>query len=233
MASTPTTTRRALALGGAIAAAGITAGAVECARPTPIMIAARRLASLNKAAAELDERGHDDVELNRQEIGLSDSIYESWPQTIADAAILLMLAAGDISGNDLYEDGTEGHERGEVVVRRVMHFLANAAGIDLLDCGGRSHLPYEGDPPLGGTVAEAAALFHRVDANEAARRHDEYRVMLQRQIILARQPTKDDRRLADLINKVAERWTNMPDDDPMLDAGRRLLARHGIATGQV
>lgn len=117
-------------------------------------------------------------------------------------------------------------------MRRVMHFLANAAGLNLMDCGGRSLLPYEGDPPLGGSVAEAAARFHRVDANEAARRHDEYRVMLERQIILSRQPTEDDRRMADLINKVAERWANMPDDDPMFDAGRRLMARHGIATGE-
>jgi hypothetical protein len=111
--NTPTTTRRALALGsGAFAAVGLTAGAAAmtavAAEPalSPIMVGGRRLSGVARMQVELDAADRDE-ELDRatvQGMEIAETIYNSRPETLADAAILLMAAADDVNVGSRYVD---------------------------------------------------------------------------------------------------------------------------------
>ena len=130
-----------------------------------------------------------------------------------------MAASADINVDDRYPDGTTGAERGEVVVRRVMQFLAAAAGIDLQDCGGSWDLPAQYEPPLAGTVAEAARRFHGVDEAEAERRHAEYQEEMERAILKARDTPEQERRTAKLVDRALQRWnSSLKDEGAEFDA---------------
>ncbi len=226
--------RRDLLAGVALSAAGLASNAQPAtAEPglSPIMAAAQRLAALGNLeegllAADRDDEAH---EVSAEQLRISDAIKEGHPKTLADAAILLMSAAAEINSDDFYDDGTEGREHGEVIVRRVMHFLAAAAGIDLQEYGGSWFLPLHDADASVGTVAEAARRANRVDEAEAQRRRDDYDTMLQALILRSRYTSEEHQRVQRIVDQVARHWNNIPDDDPRFDAARRMLAQHGAA----
>lgn len=154
------------------------------ADPTPIMAAATRLSQLSA----FDENDMTDEQMDavtREQLELQDLITDTAPQSVSDTVVLLMVAAVEISRKALNDDGSFSHEHGEVVVRRVMHFLGEREGLNLNDVGGAFLLPWEGQETqaLHGTVAEAALRFNKVDEARAWDRHDEERAMTERQII--------------------------------------------------
>ena len=154
---------------------------------TPIMAVAARL----KVLCALDEHDMTDEEadaITREQCDLATQIENGLPITIADAVVMLLWAVAEIAGNDGHENGTYGYERGDIVVRRVTHFLAEQAGVSLDDCGGPFFLPSAEKEALAlsGTVLDAAAAFHEVDDATAERRSDEYNHLLARSIILER-----------------------------------------------
>lgn len=191
--TSPPVTRRVLALGaGAFSAVGLTAGAAASVAATgpaassPIMAAASRLKGLGDLQEQLDmaDRDEEALAVNEQESEVQDFITDASPKVLADAVILLMVASAEINGDNLYDDGSYGHERGDIMVRRVMHFLADMAGLDVATHGGTYFLPspeFEA-VALAGTVSEATLRFNKIDEAEAARRHAEYDAMLRHQI---------------------------------------------------
>ena len=187
--------RRALSLAGgaaALGAAGLASNpepAAAALQPSPITVAARRLAVLSKTNEDFlhQERDAEADEVRGKVVEIAESLREARPQTMADAAILLMSAAAEINANDFYNDGTEGCEHGEVIVLRVMHFLAETAGIDLRVYGGAYLLsPDDQEAFTVDVAADAARRLHRIDEAEADRRRAEYNAALEVQIARAR-----------------------------------------------
>lgn len=191
------------AAGSVIISSGITAGAAASiadlaeepdAQPTatagslsPIMAAATRLSQLSA----LDEKEMTDEQMDavtREQIDLQYLITDTAPRSVADTVVLLMVAVAEIGRKALNDDGSFTHEHGEVIVRRVMHFLGDRERLDLDSIGGAFLLPWEGQETLAlsGTVAEAALRFNKVDKARAWNRHDEDRAMTERQLIRAR-----------------------------------------------
>lgn len=194
-------TRRA-ALGGALvsftaaaSAVGITAGAAasvaDCAEAaaerTPIAAAAVRISQL--CAFEEEKLTSEEFDaITAEQCKLSDFITDSPPRSVGDAVVLLMVASSEIAANNLHNDGTFGFEHGDIIVRRVMHFLAGQAGLAVQDFGGMFFLPSEEHEAvaLEGTIEAAALRFNHVDQARAWNRRDEYRHLMERQIIRAR-----------------------------------------------
>jgi len=193
---TTASTRRSLlaGAGAVVMGAGIIAGAAAsvadaepAAERTPITAAAARISHLCAFEEEkLTTEAFDAV--TTEQCKLADFITDSPPRSLGDAMVLLMVAASEIAANDLHHDGTFGFERGDIIVRRVMHFLAENAGLAVQDFGGMFFLPSEEHEAvaLEGTIKAAALRFNHVDRARAWDRHDENRHLLERQIIRAR-----------------------------------------------
>lgn len=149
------------------------------------------------------------------------------PSSVGDAAILLMVASAEIRANNFHEDGSYGFERGDIMVRRVMHFLADAAGINLHNYGGTYFLPSDDTEALAlsGSVADATLRFNRIDKDAAERRCDEREHLELRARIRAKYSREEHERVTRMATEAAERWNSIPDEDPRFDEARRMLAR--------
>lgn len=133
------------------------------------------IAGAGKQIAVLDKLDDDSGRASEQQTRIARAVCERDPETIGDAAILLMAAVADINVDDMDQHWLRGSERAEVVVSRVMHFLADAAGIDLLDHGASWYLPAHGyKPHRRGSVVEAAKQLHGMDAAKAEGRRARY-----------------------------------------------------------
>ncbi len=179
------TSRRSLfaAASAVVMGAGITAGAER----TPIAAAAVRISQL--CAFEEEKLTSEEFHaITAEQCKLADFITDSAPRSVGDAVVLLMVAASAISANNLHDDGTFGFEHGDIIVRRVMHFLAGHAGLAVQDFGGMFFLPTEKHEAvaLEGTIKVAALRFNHVDQARAWNRHDEDRHLTERQMIRAR-----------------------------------------------
>ena len=181
--------------GAIVLSTGITAGvaasvadyAEAALKRTPITAAAARISQLC-VLEEAELTADEEDAITAQQCELSDFITDSPPRSVGDAVVLLMVAAAAISENALFEDGSLGREHGDIMVRRVMHFLAGQAGLNIQDFGGMFFLPTEGHEAvaLEGTIAEAALRYNSIDRAMAWNRHDEERHLFERQIIRAR-----------------------------------------------
>ena len=225
----------AVAIGSVITsgvAAGIAAsvGDLLPAEPTPIMAAATRLSQLS-ALDEDDMTGEQFDAVTREQLELQYLITDTAPQSVSDRVVLLMVAAAEIARKALEDDGSFSHEHGEVIVRRVMHFLSDREGLNLNEVGGTFLLPWEKQEVLAltGTVAEASLRFNKIDQARALNRHDEERAMAERQIIRARyRLPSEQERIERLVKEASKKWANISDNDPRFDTGRAMLERAGV-----
>ncbi len=117
---------------------------VPPARPSPILEAGRQIAALDAQhdAGDVPNADHEVQDgLNRQIEALGQSILDTAPATLAEAAVVLMVAAGDI-GCALHMDSpVSSADVALRSLRRAVRFLAEQAAVPLPSVGATFYMP--------------------------------------------------------------------------------------------
>ena len=106
--------------------------------PSPILDAARRIAALSQEFEEADVPGAGSAEtdrIGRLIVSQEEVIFAATPTTVAEAMVVLMVAAGSLDATDPLEDVARS------AVARATWCLAGIAGVDVMKLGGEFYLP--------------------------------------------------------------------------------------------
>ena len=130
-----------LSAGSAAMVLASTTADVAIGAPTlssPILDAARRIAALSQEFEEADVPGAGSAEtdrIGRLIVSQEEVIFAATPTTVAEAMVVLMVAAGSLDATDPLEDVARS------AVARATWCLAGIAGVDVMELGGEFYLP--------------------------------------------------------------------------------------------
>lgn len=138
--------RRNLLTAGPVvmALAGAATGHAAAAPSSPILNAARGIAALNQQHEQADTPHADGAALDRiwrQVRLLEQTILAATPVTIAEAMVVLMVAAGNLDMASSCEDAGSIVNAAMDAAARATRFLASAAGVTVAEFGGDLYLP--------------------------------------------------------------------------------------------
>ena len=133
----------------ALAGAGV-APAAAAPLPSPILDAARQIATLSLQHDEADVPGAGYAEMNRiwRLIGSQEKIIlAATPTTVAEAMAVLMVASGNLDEQDDLFCAAKS------AAARAVRYLAGTAGVDVAEFGGDFYLPADVAPSCMGRAA--------------------------------------------------------------------------------
>lgn len=137
----------AMVLAGA--AAGVAVTAVAAPMPSPILDAAREIATLNRQHEAADVPHADSAELDHIWLRIWSQekfILAAMPTTVAEAMVILMVGAGQVyTAGDCQGAGAMA-DAGMLAVARATRYLAGTSGISVADFGGDLYLPADAAP---------------------------------------------------------------------------------------
>ena len=143
--ATITATSRCSLFGGAAALLGVAGTApAAVAASSPILNAARGITVLNQQHDQADVPHADGAVLDRiwrQVRLLEQTILAATPATIAEAMVILMVAAGNLDMASSCEDAGSIVNAAMDAAARATRFLASAAGVSVAEFGGDLYLP--------------------------------------------------------------------------------------------
>ncbi len=124
--------------------------------PSPILNAGRRIAALNRQYEQADVAGAAFAEIDiiwAQVWTHERVILDATPATVADAMVVLMVAAGNLDAASGSDDTGAMVNRAMHAVDRATRFLAGTTGVTVEEFGGGFYLPESAAP----SCAERAA----------------------------------------------------------------------------
>ncbi len=140
----------------AVLLAGTAAGQAAVAASSPILDAGRRIAALNRQYEQADVVGADGAELDviwAQTWAHERVILDATPATVAEAMVVLMVAAGNLDMASASNDAGDVVNRAMRAVDRATRFLAGTAGVTAEEFGGGFYLPENAARSCSGETA--------------------------------------------------------------------------------
>ena len=148
--------RLLLAAPAAVVLAGAGVAPAAAAAPSPILDAARQLAVLDRQheAADVLNPDHAALDAIWERVRAQERIIlDAAPMTILEAAVIVMVAAGNLDEATCLDVTGATVDRATHAAARAVQFLAGTAGVAIKDFGGGIYLPDSSNPASMGRAA--------------------------------------------------------------------------------